>query len=79
MGQADWLCSQRLSIAFLDAEGRIVAIRQMERCTSPVAERCERYAPGVPYRSALEVNRGYFASHVVGIGHRVTLLQEGGR
>lgn len=63
-----------LDIAFLDEAGRIVAIRQMEPCTSPVAEWCERYEPGVPYVGALEVSRDYLADRGVGIGDRVTML-----
>jgi uncharacterized protein len=62
-----------LDIAFFDASGRIVAIRQMEPCTSPVAGWCEKYSPGVPYAGALEVSRGYLAARGVGIGDRVTV------
>lgn len=64
-----------LDIAFLDGDGRIVAIRQMEPCTSAVAQECERYAPGTPYSAALEVNHGYFDSRGVEVGDRVTLLE----
>jgi uncharacterized membrane protein (UPF0127 family) len=67
-----------LDIAFFDDEGRIVAIRQMEPCTSPVADWCERYAPGVPYWGALEVNSGYFAERGIGLGDRVVLIRSGG-
>lgn len=66
-----------LDIAFYDDEGRIVAIRQMEPCTSPAAAWCELYAPGVPYWGALEVNRGYLADHGVGLGDRVVLIRNG--
>lgn len=61
-----------LDIAFLDAAGRIVAVRQMEPCTSPVATWCEQYAPGVPYTAALEVNQGYFEARGIGVGDRMT-------
>jgi uncharacterized protein len=61
-----------LDIAFVDASGRLVAIRQMEPCTSPVAAWCERYGPGVPYIAALEVNSGYFEARGVEVGDRVT-------
>jgi uncharacterized membrane protein (UPF0127 family) len=66
-----------LDIAFYDDEGRIVAIRHMEPCTSPTAAWCELYAPGVPYWGALEVNSGYFAEHGVGLGDRVVLIRGG--
>ncbi len=49
-----------LSIAFLDAEGRIRAIRDMEPCSSWLSLLCRSYKAGVPYHAALEVNRGYF-------------------
>ena len=62
-----------LDIAFLDDDGRIVAIRAMEPCASPNPRVCRIYEPGVPYRSALEVNRGYFARHGVELGDRVVL------
>jgi uncharacterized protein len=62
-----------LDIAFIDAAGYIVAIRQMEPCTSPVSALCERYEPGVPYSAALEVNRGYFEARGVGVGDRVVV------
>lgn len=64
-----------LDIAFYDDKGRIVAIRQMEPCTSSVAAWCERYAPGVPYRGALEVNSGYLAERGIGLGDRVVLIR----
>jgi uncharacterized protein len=46
-----------LSIAFLDAGGRILRTLDMEPCR---ADPCPVYDPGVVYRSALEVNRGAF-------------------
>lgn len=60
-----------LDIAFLDAAGEIVAILTMEPCPSPNPDVCRRYAPGVPYRGALEVPRGWFAEQGVGPGDRV--------
>ena len=67
-----------LDIAYLDRDGRIVAVRTMEPCTSPVAAYCGEYPPGVPYWGALEVNGGYFAEREIGVGDRVT-LRRGGR
>lgn len=61
-----------LDIAFLDADGRILDIRQMQPCESPNPRVCRLYSPGVAYRGALEVNRGWFAEHGVEVGDRVT-------
>lgn len=60
-----------LDIAYLDAEGRIVAILSMAPCESPYARVCRTYPPGVPYSGALEVNRGYFDRRGIGLGDRV--------
>lgn len=70
-----WMYRTRipLDIAFLDPAGRIVAIRAMEPCASPQPRWCPTYAPGVPYRAALEVNRGFFQRHGVAVGDRVRL------
>lgn len=65
-----------LSIAFLDAEGTIRAIRDMEPCTSWLSFRCRSYRAGVPYHAALEVNRGYFTRRGIGVGDRVILRRE---
>jgi uncharacterized protein len=59
-----------LSIAFVDADGRIVRILDMEPCR---ADPCPIYDPSVAYRSALEVNRGAFAEWGVVEGDRLTL------
>ena len=51
-----------LSIAFADADGEILMVLDMEPCgTQP----CERYDPQVTYRTALEVNQGFFDTHGV--------------
>jgi hypothetical protein len=59
-----------LSIAFLDADGAILAILDMEPCA---ADPCPTYDPGVAYRSALEVNRGAFSEWGVEPGDVVVL------
>ena len=59
-----------LSIAFADADGTIVSILDMGPCE---ADPCEIYDPGVPYRSALEVNQGAFDGWGVQVGDRLTL------
>jgi uncharacterized membrane protein (UPF0127 family) len=62
-----------LSIAFWDGEMRIVAMLDMEPCR---AEPCRYYTPGVTYRGAVEVNRGWFKTHGVQLGDTVELVTE---
>jgi hypothetical protein len=61
-----------LSIAFLDARGRILRIMVMTPCR---ADPCPTYDPNVAYKGALEVNRGTFGRWGVRRGDRVRLLQ----
>ncbi len=67
-----WMKDTRipLSIAFLDAGGRILAILDMEPCA---ADPCPVYEPGLAYRSALEVGRGVLARLGVAVGDVATL------
>ncbi len=65
-----------LSIAFLDAEGWIRGLRDMEPCASWLSLLCRSYAAGVPYHAALEVKRGYFERRGIGVGDRVTLRRD---
>jgi uncharacterized membrane protein (UPF0127 family) len=57
-----------LSIAFFDRDGRILRILDMEPCE---ADPCPVFDPRVPYRGALEVNRGAFGEWGVSEGDRV--------
>jgi uncharacterized membrane protein (UPF0127 family) len=57
-----------LSIAFVAADGRVVAVREMVPCR---ADPCPLYAPGRPYRYAVELAGGAFAAAGVGPGARV--------
>jgi uncharacterized membrane protein (UPF0127 family) len=70
-----WMYRTRIPLdaAYLDGHGRILAIRAMEPCADPVSLNCPIYAPGVPYRAALEVNRGFFARHRIAVGDRLVL------
>ena len=56
-----------LSVAFADSGGRILRIMEMEPCRE---DPCPLYYPGVAYRQALEVNRGWFKEHNVVPGDR---------
>jgi len=59
-----------LSIAFLDAQGRILDIQSMVPDRTDILYR----SPG-PVRYAVEVNLGWFASHGVNVGDRFDLTQ----
>ena len=56
-----------LSIAFLDAAGRIMSIQQM----TP-NQTTERYSSPQPAQYALEVNRGWFETHHIKVGDTVS-------
>jgi uncharacterized membrane protein (UPF0127 family) len=59
-----------LSIAFWDASGRIVDVKEMAPCTSDL---CPIYRPRAAYTHALEMNAGWFDQHEVRIGDQVEL------
>lgn len=58
-----------LSIAYIDAEGRIVDIQQME----PLDDEPPHYVSAEPARYALEVNQGFFEERGVEVGDSVEL------
>ncbi len=58
-----------LSIAFMDAEGRIVDIQDME----PLDDDPPSYVSAEPARYALEVNQGFFEERGVEVGDRAEL------
>lgn len=70
-----WMYRTRipLDIAFIDSSGVFRAVRSMTPCTAAMAQGCPTYSPGVSYQYALEVNAGFFARHVVGIGSSLLL------
>jgi uncharacterized membrane protein (UPF0127 family) len=55
-----------LSIAFMDSEGRIVDIQNMEPSK-------EGYVSSEPAQYALEVNQGFFDEHGIEVGDRAEL------
>ncbi len=57
-----------LSIAFVAADGRVVAVREMAPCT---ADPCPVYGPDRSYRYAVELEAGAFPAAGVGEGSRV--------
>jgi uncharacterized membrane protein (UPF0127 family) len=65
---AFWMKDTRmpLSIAFLDDQGRILALADMA-----AGDTRRRHRPATPYRYALETRLGWFASHQVQPGDTV--------
>ena len=63
-----------LSIAFIDDDGRVLETLDMEPCE---ADPCPVYTPGVTYRYALEVNRGFLDEHGVATGWTMDLGDAG--
>jgi uncharacterized membrane protein (UPF0127 family) len=59
-----------LSIAFLDEDGRIVSIMDMEPCR---ADPCPTYGPDAPFVGAVEVARGDLERRGVAVGDTVDL------
>jgi len=72
---AFWMYRTRipLDIAYVDSIGVIRSIVAMQPCPAVLAQGCPTYPAGVPFRAALEVNRGYFDRHRIAIGDRIML------
>jgi uncharacterized membrane protein (UPF0127 family) len=69
-----WRTRMPLDIAFMDSTGVMLTMFTMQPCASDVyASSCDTYLPNVPYRSALEVNAGFFARHGVDKGARLVV------
>lgn len=63
-----------LSIAYVDADGVVVDVLDMEPCPAEAGRDCPSYPPDAPYRFALEVPKGWFAEHGIAAGDQVTVL-----
>ena len=61
-----------LSVAFLDAEGRILNVEDMEPKT------LESHAAAGPARYAIETNKGWFAERRIKAGEKVVGLPRPG-
>jgi uncharacterized membrane protein (UPF0127 family) len=72
---AFWMYRTRipLDIAFLDSAGVIRSIRAMVPCPTTMPEGCPTYAPGTPYRYALEVNAGALERWGATLGSRLLI------
>ena len=66
-----WMKNTRmpLSIAFIDAAGRVVGIQKMNPFPTTTV-----YASSVPALYALEVNQGWFEENGVGVGDVVEFV-----
>ncbi|WP_227521058.1 DUF192 domain-containing protein [Marinobacter aromaticivorans] len=66
-----------LDIAYLDRQGVIGNIRQMEPCASSNGSNCPSYPAGVAFMSAVEMNAGFFEANQIGTGDRLQLAPQG--
>ncbi|MCK0164142.1 DUF192 domain-containing protein [Marinobacter sp. S6332] len=62
-----------LDIAYLDEQGIIGNIRQMEPCESTNGARCPSYPAEIEFVSAVEMNMGFFEASGIGVGDRLKL------
>jgi uncharacterized membrane protein (UPF0127 family) len=71
---AVWMKDTRLplSVAFLDAAGRVLSIEQMDPLRTDVI-----YESQQPVRYAIEVNKGWFSEHNVKVGDVIDLALPG--
>ena len=60
-----------LSIAWIDQNGSIVDIQDMQPQTDDV------HTPAAPYWYALEVNQGWYSAHGVGVGQQIVFCLDG--
>lgn len=60
-----------LDIAYLDGEGQIVKIMQMQPCKYQNPGLCRSYRPEVNYSGALEMNLNFFQEHGVELGDHI--------
>lgn len=61
-----------LDIAFLDRDGVVLRIVTMEPCPASDSIHCPTYAPGLPYWSAVEMNAGFYRTHGISVGARLS-------
>lgn len=59
-----------LSIAFVDDEGRVIGVRDMQPCE---VDPCPSYGVDEPYVLAIEANLGWFGEHGIEAGGRAEL------
>ena len=60
-----------LDIAYINEQGRIVAINRMEPCESVAAFNCPTYPAGAEFVQAIEMNAGFFSRYRLVLGDRL--------
>jgi hypothetical protein len=60
-----------LDIAYVDAQGNIVAINRMKPCESVAAFNCPTYPAGAEFVQAIEMNAGFFSRYQFTLGDRL--------
>lgn len=60
-----------LDIAYINEQGRIVAINRMEPCESVAAFNCPTYPAGAEFVQAVEMNAGFFNRYQLTLGDRL--------
>jgi len=68
-----------LDIAFLNSEGVIVSIEQMEPCASRRQRDCPTYPAGRFFWHAVEMNAGYLSARNIKTGDRLAWPASGGQ
>lgn len=66
-----------LDIAYMNSQGVIGNIRNMVPCSSAHAENCPAYPADVEFSQAVEMNKGFFASHLITIGDQLVIGKHG--
>ena len=66
-----WRTRFPLDIAFIGSDGVIHGIVGMDPCTASSQDDCPGYFADAPYAAALEMGRGWFARHGLGVGAAV--------
>lgn len=66
-----------LDIAYLDENGVVGNIQQMEPCKSINGAKCPSYPAGVEFISAVEMNAGFFEANGIDTGDRLELGDQG--
>jgi len=59
-----------LSIAFIDSDGRVIDIQDMQ----PYSE--QLHVPAGPYIYAVEANQGWFAVHGIAVGDTAEFIED---
>jgi uncharacterized protein len=73
-----WRTTVALDIAFIGADGVIQSVQSMEPCAAASRDDCPGYFSEAPYAAALEVSRGWFERHRLGVGASVRVDTPGG-